>query len=94
MQVTNNSTRDGAEVVQVYVKDMISSIVVPNKELRGFSKVFIKAGETADVSIELPVSSWGLWDKKLQYVVEPGDFTVFVGSSSDDFRGNATVTVV
>ncbi|KZL81822.1 periplasmic beta-glucosidase [Colletotrichum incanum] len=94
VKVTNNSTRDGAEVVQVYVKDMISSIVVPNKELRGFSKVFIKAGETADVSIDLPVSAWGLWDKKLQYVVEPGDFTVFVGSSSDDFRGNATVTVV
>ncbi|GKT86360.1 periplasmic beta-glucosidase [Colletotrichum tofieldiae] len=94
VKVTNNSTRDGAEVVQVYVKDLISSIVVPNKELRGFSKVFIKAGETADVSIDLPVSAWGLWDKKLQYVVEPGDFTVFVGSSSDDFRGNATVTVV
>ncbi|OLN85300.1 Periplasmic beta-glucosidase 1 [Colletotrichum chlorophyti] len=93
VKVTNNSTRDGAEVVQVYVKDLISSIVVPNKELRGFSKVFIKAGETADVSIDLPVSNWGLWDKKLQYVVEPGDFTLFVGSSSDDFRGNVTVTV-
>ncbi|KAK1579792.1 glycosyl hydrolase family 3 N terminal domain-containing protein [Colletotrichum navitas] len=94
VKVTNNSTRDGAEVVQVYIKDMLSSVAVPNKQLRGFSKVFIKAGETANVSIDLPVSGWGLWDRKLQYVVEPGDFTVLVGSSSDNIRGNATVTVV
>ncbi|KAK2029271.1 glycosyl hydrolase family 3 N terminal domain-containing protein [Colletotrichum zoysiae] len=94
VKVTNNSTRDGAEVVQAYIKDMLSSVAVPNKKLRGFSKVFVKAGETADVSIDLPVSDWGLWDRKLQYVVEPGDFTVLVGSSSNDIRGNATVTVV
>ncbi|KAF6836660.1 glycosyl hydrolase family 3 [Colletotrichum musicola] len=91
--VKNNSTRDGAEVVQVYVSDVVSSVVVPNKELRGFSKVFIKAGETETVSIDLPVSSWGLWNIKMKYVVEPGDFLIRVGSSSDDFRGNATVTV-
>ncbi|KAK2041324.1 glycosyl hydrolase family 3 N terminal domain-containing protein [Colletotrichum somersetense] len=94
VKVINNSTRDGAEVVQVYIKDMLSSVAVPNKKLCGFSKVFVKAGETADVSIDLPVSDWGLWDRKLQYVVEPGDFTVLVGSSSNDIRGNATVTVV
>ncbi|KAK2061310.1 glycosyl hydrolase family 3 N terminal domain-containing protein [Colletotrichum caudatum] len=94
VKVTNNSTRDGAEVVQAYIKDMLSSVAVPNKKLRGFLKVFVKAGETADVSIDLPVSDWGLWDRKLQYVVEPGDFTVLVGSSSNDIRGNATVTVV
>ncbi|KAF6813850.1 glycosyl hydrolase family 3 [Colletotrichum sojae] len=93
VDVKNNSTRDGAEVVQVYVSDVVSSVVVPNKELRGFSKVFIKAGETETVSIDLPVSSWGLWNIKMKYVVEPGDFLIRVGSSSDDFRGNATVTV-
>ncbi|KAL0941826.1 glycosyl hydrolase family 3 [Colletotrichum truncatum] len=93
VDVTNNSTRDGAEVVQVYVSDVVASVVVPNKELRGFSKVFIKAGETETVSIDLPVSNWGLWDIKLRYVVEPGDFLIRVGSSSDDFRGNTTVTV-
>ncbi|TDZ17099.1 Periplasmic beta-glucosidase [Colletotrichum orbiculare MAFF 240422] len=93
VDVTNNSTRDGAEVVQVYVKDLLSTVVVPNKELRGFSKVFIKAGETQTVNVDLPVTNWGLWNIKMQYVVEPGDFLILVGSSSDDFRGNATVTV-
>lgn len=94
VSVTNNSTRDGTEVVQLYVSDVISSVVVPNKMLRGFKKVSIKAGKTESVSIPVDVSSLGLWDIKMKYVVEPGDFTVFVGSSSADFRGNATLTVV
>jgi beta-glucosidase len=94
VKVKNTSGRDGAEVVQVYVKDMLSSVVVPNIQLKGFAKVMIKAGETADVKVDLKVQEWGLWNIKLQYVVETGDFTVFVGSSSADMRGNATVTVV
>lgn len=91
--MTNNSTRDGQEVVQVYIKDVVSTVVVPNKELRGFSKVLIKAGETKTVNIDLPVVNWGLWNIKMQYVVEPGDFKILVGSSSDDIRANTTVTV-
>ncbi|KAI8291434.1 Periplasmic beta-glucosidase [Colletotrichum sp. SAR11_57] len=93
VDVTNNSTRDGQEVVQVYIKDVVSTVVVPNKELRGFSKVLIKAGETKTVNIDLPVANWGLWNIKMQYVVEPGDFKILVGSSSDDIRANTTVTV-
>ncbi|KAF9876255.1 glycosyl hydrolase family 3 [Colletotrichum karsti] len=93
VDVHNNSTRDGTEVVQVYVKDVVSTVVVPNKELRGFSKVLIKAGETKAVNVDLSVSNWGLWNIKMQYVVEPGDFKILVGSSSDDIRGNTTVTV-
>lgn len=93
VQVTNNSTRDGTEVIQLYVKDLISSVVVPNIQLKGFSKVEIKAGKTATVSIPVPVKDLGLWDIRMKYVVEPGDFTVFVGSSSADLRSNATFTV-
>ncbi|KAL6710870.1 hypothetical protein ACN47E_007927 [Coniothyrium glycines] len=93
VSVTNTADVDGQEVIQVYVQDLIASVVVPNIELKGFKKVAIKAGETVDVSVELDVSKWGLWDRKMQYVVEKGDFLVHVGSSSKDLRGNATVTV-
>jgi beta-glucosidase len=92
--VTNPSEWDGKEVVQVYVQDVLASIVVPNIELKGFKKVSVKAGETVDVSVELDVSKWGLWNRTMDYVVEKGEFVVHVGSSSKDFRGNGTVTVV
>lgn len=91
--VTNNSKRDGAEVIQVYVKDLIASVAVPNIQLKGFEKVTIKAGETATVKIPLKVKDLGLWNINMKYVVEPRDFTVFVGSSRKDFRGNATFTL-
>ena len=93
VDVTNKSTRDGAEVVQLYVKDLISSVVVPNIELRGFSKVNIAAGETKTVHLPLSIEKLGLWDIRMRYVVEPGDFVIFVGSSSADLRSNATLTV-
>jgi beta-glucosidase len=93
VQVTNNSTRDGTEVVQLYVKDVMSSVVVPNIMLKGFSKVLIAAGETKTVEIPLFVQDVGLWNIKMEYVVEPGDFVVLLGSSSADLRANATFTV-
>lgn len=93
VQVTNNSTRDGTEVVQLYVSDVLSSVVVPNIQLKGFSKVPIKTGATATVSIPVAVQDLGLWNINMDYVVEPGDFTIFVGSSSADLRSNSTLTV-
>jgi len=91
--VTNNSTRDGTEVIQLYVRDLIASVAVPNLMLKGFSKVPIGAGETATVQITLEIKELGLWDIRMKYVVEPGDFVIFVGSSSADLRSNATLTV-
>ncbi|KAM5363718.1 hypothetical protein ACJZ2D_011865 [Fusarium nematophilum] len=93
VDVANKSKRDGKEVVQVYVKDMLASVDVPRFRLKGFSKVEVKAGKTKTVKVDLKVADWGLWNRKMEYVVEPGDFTVFVGSSSEDFKGNVTVTV-
>lgn len=93
VDVSNTSDRDGAEVVQVYVKDVVSSVEVARYQLRGFNKVTVEAGETKTVEIDLDVSEWGLWNRKMEYVVESGDFTVIVGTSSNDFRGNVTVTV-
>jgi beta-glucosidase len=93
VSVTNTSPVDGKEVVQIYVQDLIASVVVPNMELKGFKKVAVKAGETMEVSVELDVGKWGVWNKKMEYVVEKGDFVVWVGASSKDLRGNGTVTV-
>lgn len=94
VSVTNNSTRDGTEVVQLYIQDVISSVVVPNIQLKGFQKVAIKAGETETVNIDVKVEDVGLWNIKMRYVVEPGDFVVQIGSSSADLRANATFTVI
>ncbi|KAF2194255.1 glycoside hydrolase family 3 protein [Zopfia rhizophila CBS 207.26] len=93
VSVTNTSPVDGKEVVQIYVQDVISSVAVPNIQLKAFKKVLVKAGETVQVDIPLKVEEWGLWDVKMKYVVEPGEFVLWVGSSSKDLRGNATVTV-
>ncbi|OJD40528.1 glycoside hydrolase family 3 protein [Diplodia corticola] len=94
VRLTNNSTRDGQEVVQLYVSDLIASVAVPNMQLRGFKKVLVKAGESVDVAIDVDVSKLGVWDIRMKYVVEPGEFAIYVGSSSADLRGNATLTVV
>lgn len=94
VEVTNDSDRDGAEVVQLYVRDEISSVVVPNIQLKGFAKVFVPAGATETASMNLSIADLGLWDLGMNYVVEPGEFTILIGSSSADFRANTTLTVV
>ncbi|KAL1871681.1 hypothetical protein Daus18300_004681 [Diaporthe australafricana] len=93
VDVTNNGTVDGTEVVQVYVKDVVSSVVVPNKQLKGFAKIPIAAGATETVSVDVNVADLGLWNSKMNYVVEPGNFTILVGSSSGNLPVNATLTV-
>ncbi|KAJ5812247.1 hypothetical protein N7474_008548 [Penicillium riverlandense] len=94
VDVTNtHGGLDGTEVVQVYVVDDISSVAVPNRLLKGFEKAVIRAGETEIVKIHLKVEDLGLWDSRMQYVVEPGSFQVLVGRSSADIRGNATFQV-
>jgi beta-glucosidase len=93
VDVTNTHGQDGAEVVQVYVVDEISSVAVPNRSLKGFEKVIIRAGETKTVKIQLKVEDLGLWDSRMKYVVEKGSFQVLVGRSSADIQGKATFQV-
>ncbi|EPS39765.1 hypothetical protein H072_6445 [Dactylellina haptotyla CBS 200.50] len=94
VDVTNTGDRDGQEVVQVYIRDLVSSVVTPNQLLKGFSKVMLKAGETKNVRIQIPVSDLGLWNLAMQYEVERGDFEVAVGNSPIDIFGTATFSVV
>lgn len=94
ISLTNGGERPGAEVVQLYVKDVLASVDVPNIQLKGFKKVFLDVGETREVSIDLNVSDVGLWDKKMEYVVEKGEFVVYLGASSADLGRNASFWVV
>jgi len=94
VDVTNlDPLRDATEVVQVYIVDEYASVVVPNQQLKGFDKVVIPAGQTTTVQIPIEVQDLGLWNVKMEYVVEPGAFFVLVGSSSLDIRGTATFYV-
>ena len=82
--VTNTGDREGSEVVQVYVRDLVSSVTRPVKELKGFRKVWLKPGETKTVEIEIGRDALAFHDINMEYTVEPGDFEIMVGSSSRD----------
>jgi beta-glucosidase len=82
--VTNTGSREGSEVVQLYVRDLVSSVTRPVKELKGFSKVRLAAGETKTVELPITFDSLAFHDIEMNYVVEPGEFAVMVGTSSRD----------
>ena len=72
--------------MQLYIRDRISSVVRPVMELKGFQKVWLEPGETKQVSFELGFHELRMLDRHLEWVVEPGEFQVMVGSSSEDIR--------
>lgn len=81
--VSNTSTVDGEEIVQLYIRDRVASVVRPVKELKGFEKMMIKAGESVDVRFELSSKELGFYNGQGEFLVEPGDFDLWVGPSSD-----------
>ena len=84
--VTNNSKVDGAEVVQLYIRDVVGSVTRPVKELKGFEKVFIKAGESKTVNFKITPEMLKFYDYDLNFVFEPGDFDVMIGGNSRDVK--------
>ena len=80
--VTNTGKRDGAEVVQLYIRDVVGSITRPVRELKGFEKVFLRAGESKTVSFKITPELLRFYDYELNHVAEPGDFELFIGDSS------------
>jgi beta-glucosidase len=84
VDVTNTGKRAGTEVVQLYIRDCVSSVTRPVKELKGFQKISLEAGETKTVALEITPESLAFWDVRMKYVVEPGEFEIMVGSSSRD----------
>jgi beta-glucosidase len=82
VDITNTGKRAGTEVVQMYVRDLVSSVTRPIKELRAFEKVSLQPGETKTVSLEITPESLAFYDVNMKYKVEPGEFEIMVGSSS------------
>jgi beta-glucosidase len=85
--VTNSGSRDGVETVQLYVRDLVGSITRPVKELKGFEKVSLKAGESREIKFTLKEDDLKFYNSDLKWVSEPGEFEVFIGGSSDIEKG-------
>ena len=93
--IINSGDRDGAEVVQVYTSLPASVVTRPPRELKGFAKVFVPAGETREVEVQIPRSDLAYWDTRIgDWVVESGNYKVEIGASSRDLRSYRTVVVV
>jgi beta-glucosidase len=86
VDLENSGQRDGAEVVQVYIRDMAASLSRPLKELKGFQKVFLKAGEKRKIEIPIRIQDLGFHNAQGRYVVEDGQFRVMVGTDSQNIR--------
>ena len=83
LEVTNIGEMDGDEVVQLYIRDKVSSATRPVKELKGYKRVHLKVGETKKVTFEIIPESLAFYDIDMNYVVEPGAFNIMTGSSSN-----------
>jgi beta-glucosidase len=86
LRVKNVGDRPGAETVQLYIEDVVSSVATPVEQLRGFAKLALAPGEAKTCTFRLAPDDLALLDAKLRRVVEPGQFRVMVGSSSEDIR--------
>jgi len=84
--ITNTGKYDGEEVVQLYIRDLVGSITRPVKELKGFQKIKLKAGESKQVSFSININDLKFYNSELKFVSEPGDFILFIGTNSNDVK--------
>jgi len=84
VEVTNAGKVQGDEVVQMYIRDKVSSVTRPVKELKGFGRITLEAGHTATVTFDITPESLAFYNIDMKYVVEPGEFEIMVGNSSRD----------
>lgn len=84
VNITNTGEYAGTEVVQLYIRDKVGSVTRPIKELKGFQRVTLQPGETETVTFNLPVSDLAYWNIDMKKVVEPGEFTLWLGTNSDE----------
>ena len=92
-KLKNTGTRAGTEVVQLYVKDVLSTLVRPVQELKGFQRIQLQAGEEKEVSFEITPELLEQLDLNLKPIVEPGEFRIMIGSSSRDLPLKVTLTI-
>ncbi|NYE63184.1 beta-glucosidase [Duganella sp. 1224] len=91
--LANSGKMAGTEIVQLYLRDMVSSVVRPLKELKGFQKVHLKPGETRRISFTIDRDTLSFYNSQLAWGAEAGDFKLMVGSASDDIRLESTLTL-
>lgn len=84
--VKNTGSRDADEVVQLYIRDMVASISRPIKELKGFQRIHLAAGESQEVSFEITPEMLKFYNAELKHILEPGDFQIMVGANSKDVK--------
>ena len=91
--VTNTGNKEGKEVVQLYIRDVVGSITRPVKELKGFQKIELKAGETKTYHLHITPEDLKFYNYDLKYDWEPGEFVIMIGGNSRDVK-SATVNWV
>ena len=84
--ITNTGKLKGDEIVQLYIRDLVSSVTTYEKNLRGFERISLKPGETKKVSFIIKPDHLSLLDKNMNRIIEPGEFKVMIGSSSEEIR--------
>lgn len=93
VDVKNTGQRAGEEIVQLYIRDLVSSVITYDSQLRGFEKVYLEPGETKRIHFILKPEHLQILDRNMEWTVEPGDFEVMVGSNSEDIRLKKTFTL-
>jgi len=92
-QITNTGNYDGAEIVQLYIRDQLASLARPIMELKGFQKIFLKKGASTTVKFLIAPAQLEMLNEQMQLVVEPGEFRIMIGASSNDFKLKGTLRV-
>jgi beta-glucosidase len=86
VRVKNVGALEGTEIVELYLRDVIGSVTTPDMALKGFGRVSLKPGESQTLHFKVGTEQLALWNREMKHVVEPGEFTVMVGGSSNDIR--------
>lgn len=94
LKVTNSGKLAGEEIVQLYLRDKVASVVRPIKELKDFQKIKLNSGETKTVTFIIDNQKLSFYNKKLEYISEPGDFDLLIGSSSKDIHFKETFELI
>jgi beta-glucosidase len=94
LDVANVGMRAGDEVVQLYIRDLVASISQPVKALKGFKRVYLDPGQKKRITFTLSVNQLGFYDRTMNFVVEPGEVELMIGTSADDLPLTATINIV
>lgn len=86
VSITNTGKIEGDEVVQLYTRDVVSSVTTYEKNLRGFERVSLIPGETKEITFVIPGDDFKLWNREMKHVIEPGEFKIMIGSSSENIK--------